>query len=67
MKAEAAYGRAIERDRDSPCGLRLRAQGLRDRARHVTDAGDQATMLRLGSEYERQAAELDCEKHVPAQ
>jgi hypothetical protein len=42
-------------------------QGLRDRARHVTDAGDQATMLRLGSEYERQAAELDCEKHVPAQ
>jgi hypothetical protein len=24
-------------------------------------------MLRLGSEYERQAAELDCEKHVPAQ
>ncbi len=59
VKADAAYGRAVERARNSPDGLRLTAQGLRDRARKMSDSGDRATMLRLASEYERQATELD--------
>lgn len=55
---DAAYRRASERAKDSPDGLRLTAQGLRDRARNMPDAGDRATMLRLAFEYERRAAEL---------
>ncbi|HKT18372.1 MAG TPA: hypothetical protein VJR47_10040 [Stellaceae bacterium] len=62
MKADVAYGKAVERDRNSPDGLRLTAQGLRDRARNMADAGDRATMLRLATEYERQAAELELQK-----
>jgi len=30
-----------------------------DRAKDMSDAGDRATMLRLASEYERRAGELD--------
>jgi len=56
---DAAYRRASERARNSPDGLRLTARGLRDRAKDMSDAGDRATMLRLASEYERRAGELD--------
>lgn len=56
---DAAYRRASERVKDSSDGLRLTAQGLRDRARSMSDAGDRATMLRLACEYERRAVELD--------
>jgi len=59
MKVDAAYGRAVEHARNSPDGLRLTAQGLRDKARNMADTGDRATMLRLASEYERQATELE--------
>jgi hypothetical protein len=57
-KANAAYGRAIERVKDSPDGMRDTAQGLRERAGNMSDAGDRATMLHLASEYERRAIEL---------
>jgi hypothetical protein len=56
---DAAYRRASERVENSPDGLRLTAKGLRDRAPNISDAGDRATMLRLASEYERRAAEMD--------
>lgn len=58
-KADAAYGRAVERARNSPDGMRLTAKGLRERASSIADAGDRAAMLRIASEYERQANESD--------
>jgi len=58
-KVDDAFGRAVERAKDSPDGLRLTAQGLRERARDMSDAGDRAAMLRIASEYERRAADLD--------
>jgi hypothetical protein len=61
---DAAYRSASERVKNSPDGLRLTAQGLRDRAPNIPDAGDRATMLRVASEYERQAAELDLRARI---
>jgi hypothetical protein len=58
-KVDDAHARALERVKNSPDGMRLTAQGLRDRARNMLDAGDRATMLRLASEYERRATALD--------
>ena len=58
-KVDDAFGRAVERAKDSPDGLRLTAQGLRERARDMSDADDRAAMLRIASEYERRAADLD--------
>jgi hypothetical protein len=56
---DVAYRKASERVKNSSDGLRVTAQGLRDRAPNISDAGDRATMLRLAFEYERRAAELD--------
>lgn len=58
-KVDDAHVRALERVKNSPDGMRLTAQGLRDRARNMPDAGDRATMLHLASEYERRATALD--------
>jgi hypothetical protein len=57
-KSDDAFGRAVERAKNSPDGMRDTAHGLRERALNVSDAGDRAAMLRIASEYERRAIEL---------
>lgn len=54
-----AHQRASERAQNSSAGLRATAQGLRDRARDMINAGDRAAMLRLASGYDQRASELD--------
>jgi hypothetical protein len=58
-KMDDAFGRAVERAKNSPDGMRLTAKGLRERARNISAAGDRAAMLRIASECERRAMELD--------
>jgi septin family protein len=54
-----AHRRANERAQNLPTGLRSTAQGLRDRARNMTNLGDRAAMLRLASGYDQRASDLD--------
>jgi hypothetical protein len=56
---DGAHRRADERAQNSPAGLRSTAQGLRDRARNMSDPGDRVAMLALASRYERRASDID--------
>lgn len=56
---DAAHDKATEHAKNSPYGMRITAQGLRDRASSMSDAGDRTTMLHIASEYERRATELE--------
>jgi hypothetical protein len=56
---EGARRRAAERVKNSPDGLRATAKELLDGAHTMSNANDKATMLRLASQYQRRAQELD--------
>ena len=58
-KEEASNRGATSRAENSPDGMRIKAQGLRDRARGMSNPSDREAMLRLASEFERRAKELE--------
>jgi hypothetical protein len=56
---DAAFRRALERQKNSPNGMRETAQELRQRASRMRDCSDRDLMLRLAAEFECRATDAE--------
>lgn len=63
---QVARNRAAEQAKNSPEGLRQTARALRDRSQEIRDGNDRAAMLRLASDFERRAEQLEHRPKTPA-